>query len=56
VKYEDVYLKAYASVAEARASLGSYFDFYNRTRPYSSLGGRTPDQAIFGYPPLAMAA
>ena len=56
VKYEDVYLKAYASVAEARASLGSYFDFYNRTRPHSSLGGRTPDQAYFQHPPLAMAA
>lgn len=56
VKYEDVYLKAYASVAEARASLGSYFNFYNRVRPHSSLGGRTPDDAYFAHPPLAMAA
>ncbi len=56
VKYEDVYLKAYASVTEARASLGFYFDFYNRVRPHSSLGGRTPDQAYFGHLPLAMAA
>lgn len=45
VKYEEVYLRAYASVSEARASIGRYLIFYNRTRPHSSLGGRTPDQA-----------
>ena len=37
VKYEEVYLKAYDTVAEARASLGRYLDFYNRQRPHSSL-------------------
>jgi putative transposase len=47
VKYEEVYLKAYASVAEARASLGSYFTFYNTKRPHQGLDGRTPDQAYF---------
>ncbi len=47
VKYEEVYLKAYDSVAEARASIGRYLDFYNRKRPHSSLGARTPDQAYF---------
>lgn len=47
VKYEEVYLKAYDSVTEARASLGRYFDFYNGHRPHSSHGGRTPDQAYF---------
>ena len=31
VKYEEVYLRAYDSVREARASLGRYLDFYNRT-------------------------
>ena len=47
VKYEEVYLRAYDSVAEARSSIGSYLAFYNRKRPHSSLGGRTPDQAYF---------
>ncbi len=45
VKYEEVYLHAYASVAEARASIGRYLGFYNGRRPHSSLGGQTPDQA-----------
>jgi putative transposase len=45
VKYEEVYLRAYAGVSEARASIGRYLGFYNGTRPHSSLGGRTPDQA-----------
>jgi putative transposase len=47
VKYEEVYLKAYASVAEARDSLGRYFRFYNTRRPHQGLDGRTPDQAYF---------
>lgn len=47
VKYEEVYLRAYDSVAEARRSLGDYLGFYNRKRPHSSLDGRTPDQAYF---------
>ena len=45
MKYEEVYLRAYVSVSEARASIGRYLGFYNGTRPHSSLGGRTPDQA-----------
>ena len=48
VKYEEVYLRAYDSVGEARASLGRYLDFYNRKRPHSSLDARTPDRAYFG--------
>ena len=56
VKYEEVYLKAYDSVAEARASIGRYLDFYNRKRPHSSLGARTPDQAYFDHTPQARAA
>ena len=47
VKYEEVYLRAYDSVAEARRSLGDYFGFYNRKRPHSSLDGRTPDHVYF---------
>ena len=41
------YLRAYDSVAEARALIGTYFDFYNRKRPHSSLDGRTPDHVYF---------
>jgi putative transposase len=37
VKYEEVYLRAYDSVCDARASIGRYLDFYNRRRPHSSL-------------------
>jgi len=39
VKYEEVYLRAYGSVSEARASLGRYLTFYNSRRPHSSLRG-----------------
>ena len=56
VKYEEVYLRAYESVSEARASIGRYLDFYNRRRPHSSLDGATPDQAYFTPLPLRMAA
>ena len=56
VKYEEVYLRAYDSVAEARASIGRYLDFYNRTRPHSSLGGRTPDLTYFDHLPQVAAA
>ena len=45
VKYEEVYLRAYASVSEARNSISRYLAFYNGRRPHSSLGGQTPDQA-----------
>jgi putative transposase len=56
VKYEEIYLKAYDSVSDARTSLRFYFDFYNRIRPHSSLGRQTPDQAYFNHTPLAAAA
>lgn len=55
VKYEEVYLHAYASVPEARAGIRRYFDFYNRVRPHSSLGRRTPDAIYFNQPLLAAA-
>jgi putative transposase len=56
VKYEEVYLRAYDSVSEARASIGRYLAFYNQGRPHSSLDGRTPDEAYFGTHGTAMAA
>ena len=56
VKYEEVYLRAYETVGEARNSIGRYLDFYNGRRPHSSLDDRTPDQAYFDLPPLRAAA
>jgi len=56
VKYEEVYLKAYDSVSEARTSIGCYLDFYNRRRPHSSLDDTTPDQAYFDLLPFRAAA
>jgi putative transposase len=56
VKYEEVYLRAYDSVGEARAALGRYLDFYNRKRPHSSLDARTPDHAYFERLPQVAAA
>ncbi len=48
IKYEEVYLRAYADVPEARASIGRYIDgFYNVRRPHSSLDRKTPDEAYF---------
>src|SRR5271154_5545803 len=56
VKYEEVYLHAYVSVAEARAGLGRYLNFYNPASLHSSLGARTPDQVYFTQKPLLAAA
>ncbi len=42
VKYEEVYLKAYQTVAEARARINAYLEFYNQQRPHQALGYRTP--------------
>jgi len=56
VKYEEVYLRAYDSVAEARRSLGSYLGFYNHKRPHSSLDGQTPDHVYFGGLAVSRAA
>jgi putative transposase len=56
VKYEEVYLRAYDSVSDARNSLGRYLDFYNGRRPHSSLDGAPPDQAYFTKLSLRAAA
>ena len=56
VKYEEVYLRAYEDVPQARASLGRYIGFYNGRRPHTSLDRRTPDQAYFNPQPLRLAA
>lgn len=58
IKYEEVYLRAYANVPEARASIARYIDgFYNATRPHSSLDPQTPNEAYFnGLQPIQVAA
>ena len=56
VKYEEVYLRAYDTVAEARASIGRYLSFYNTRRPHSSLDRQTPDRAYFTRLPQTAAA
>ena len=56
IKYEEIYLRAYDTVSEARASIGRYLTFYNGRRPHSSLDRRTPDQVYFNRLPQAAAA
>jgi len=47
IKYEEVYLHAYASVSEAKAGIGRYLAQYNGSRPHSRLADQTPDEAYF---------
>jgi putative transposase len=56
VKYEEVYLRAYDSVGEARGSLSRYFTFYNTKRPHSSLDAQTPETYYYNHLPQAAAA
>jgi putative transposase len=56
VKYEHVYLHAYESVAEARAALAGYLEFFNSQRPHSALDGQTPDTVYFNNPAELQAA
>ncbi|MAT64991.1 MAG: IS3 family transposase [Gammaproteobacteria bacterium] len=54
VKYEEVYLRAYESVSDARSHLTRYLEFYNTRRPHSALDEQTPDTVYFQ--PVSMAA
>jgi putative transposase len=56
VKYEEVYLKAYDSVTEAKAGLGDYLRFYNTRRPHQALDGESPDAVYFENLPHASIA
>jgi putative transposase len=56
VKYEEVYLRAYDTVSDARASIARYLGFYNSRRPHSSLDRQTPDHAYFTRLPQIAAA
>jgi hypothetical protein len=46
LKYEEVFIKAYATVAEARAGIGGYLTLYNDERPHQALGYRTPREVF----------
>jgi putative transposase len=57
VKYEEVYLKAYDSVPDAKASLGAYLKFYNTRRPHQALDGKCPNAVYFkNMPQMRIAA
>ncbi|MBS4049967.1 MAG: integrase core domain-containing protein, partial [Methylomonas sp.] len=49
-------LHAYDSVAQARASILDYFEWYNRERPHSSLNRQTPHQAYYDLLPIVKKA
>jgi putative transposase len=55
VKYEEVYLQAYDSITDARASLGRYFAFYNTERRHQSFDRRTPD-SVYGKTAVRLVA
>jgi len=44
IKYEEVYLKGYDSMEEAKKGIGEYIKFYNGERPHQNLGYRVPDE------------
>jgi len=50
LKYEEIFLKAYASVAEARLGIGAWMSFYNDERKHQALGYRTPGEIFSGAP------
>ncbi len=56
IKDEEVYLRAYDTVSDARASIARYLAFYNGRRPHSSLDRQAPDQASFTRLPRSVAA
>ena len=58
VKVEEVYLRDYQTVSEARSSLGRYFAFYNHERLHQALGYRTPAEVygIAAGPAVALRA
>ncbi len=56
VKYEEVYLRAYDTAADARSGLKRYFGFYNSVRTHQTLGSRTPDEVYFQTSGLREAA
>lgn len=55
VKYEEIYVKEYQSVAELRMALREYFEFYNLQRPHQSFDGQTPSEIYFNQTNLCLA-
>ena len=47
VKYEEVYIKDYGNVSDARQGIGSYMIFYNHERPHQALNYKTPEELHF---------
>lgn len=56
VKYEEVYLRAYETVSQAREGISRYLNFFNAARPHTAHGGKTPDSAYFASLPTVRAA
>jgi len=56
VKYEDIYLKAYGSMAEVKKGLTEYFIFYNQMRWHQSLDRKTPAMVYFNTTPQRQVA
>jgi len=56
LKYEEVYLKAYASIPQAKQQIGKYFEFFNRQRRHQSLDDQTPDTVYYGQRSEPLAA
>ena len=48
VKYEDIYLKSYGSMTEAKRGLALYFKFYNEKRWHQNFDKKTPSMVYFG--------
>jgi putative transposase len=56
LKYEEVYLKAYASIPQAKQQIGRYFEFFNQQRRHQSLDDQTPDTVYYGQRSEPLAA
>ncbi len=56
LKYECIYLNAFETGSEARAGIGRWITYYNRTRPHSAFGGRTPEEVYTACDGINMAA
>lgn len=50
LKYEEVYLKAYDTVAQAQQGIDTWMNFYNQDRRHASLNRKTPDQVYDDLP------
>lgn len=56
LKYQEAYLKGYATIAEARMSISDYGRFFNQERRHQSLDRQTPDQVYYDSASQRMAA